>query len=79
MSSTIVLGAGPTGLAAGMMLARDGHRVTILERDGAPVQPALRRRGSGGRATASCSPARVIGPPVDRPNTGHLFDLEPGV
>jgi 2-polyprenyl-6-methoxyphenol hydroxylase-like FAD-dependent oxidoreductase len=28
-----VLGAGVCGLACGMMLARDGHDVTILERD----------------------------------------------
>lgn len=33
----IVLGAGVCGLAAGMLLRRDGHEVTILERDAEPV------------------------------------------
>jgi 2-polyprenyl-6-methoxyphenol hydroxylase-like FAD-dependent oxidoreductase len=33
VSRILVLGAGVCGLATGMMLARDGHDVTILERD----------------------------------------------
>ena len=32
-SKIIVLGAGVCGLAAGMLLRRDGHEVTVLERD----------------------------------------------
>jgi 2-polyprenyl-6-methoxyphenol hydroxylase-like FAD-dependent oxidoreductase len=37
MAQITVLGGGVCGLAAGMMLARDGHEVTLLERDPAPV------------------------------------------
>jgi 2-polyprenyl-6-methoxyphenol hydroxylase-like FAD-dependent oxidoreductase len=36
-SRIIVLGAGISGVAAGMLLRRDGHEVTILERDPGPV------------------------------------------
>jgi 2-polyprenyl-6-methoxyphenol hydroxylase-like FAD-dependent oxidoreductase len=37
MPPIIVLGGGPCGLATGLLLARDGHEVTLLERDPAPV------------------------------------------
>jgi len=37
MSNIVVLGAGLNGLATAMLLARDGHEVTILERD--PAEP----------------------------------------
>ena len=37
----VVLGAGVSGLATSLLLAREGHRVTLLERDGlAPGDPA---------------------------------------
>jgi 2-polyprenyl-6-methoxyphenol hydroxylase-like FAD-dependent oxidoreductase len=37
MTRIVVLGGGVCGLASGVMLARDGHEVTVLERDAAPV------------------------------------------
>jgi 2-polyprenyl-6-methoxyphenol hydroxylase-like FAD-dependent oxidoreductase len=37
MPKVIVLGGGPCGLAAGMLLARDGHEVTLFERDPAAI------------------------------------------
>ncbi|GAB2967085.1 FAD-dependent oxidoreductase [Streptomyces pseudoechinosporeus] len=36
MVHTIVLGAGPTGLVTAMMLAAEGQRVTVLDRDPSP-------------------------------------------
>lgn len=37
MSDVLVLGAGLNGLATALLLARDGHQVTVLERD--PAEP----------------------------------------
>lgn len=35
--SIVIIGAGICGLGAGLLLARDGHDVTILERDASPL------------------------------------------
>ena len=37
MSTIVVMGAGVCGLAAGLLLCRGGHEVTVLERDPDPV------------------------------------------
>jgi 2-polyprenyl-6-methoxyphenol hydroxylase-like FAD-dependent oxidoreductase len=36
MATIVILGAGPAGLSTAMLLTRDGHHVTVLERDPAP-------------------------------------------
>jgi 2-polyprenyl-6-methoxyphenol hydroxylase-like FAD-dependent oxidoreductase len=36
MATIVILGAGPAGLSTAMLLTRDGHDVTVLERDSAP-------------------------------------------
>jgi 2-polyprenyl-6-methoxyphenol hydroxylase-like FAD-dependent oxidoreductase len=41
MARIIVLGGGICGLAAGMLLTRDGHEVTVLERDADPVPESV--------------------------------------
>ncbi|HEY5261104.1 MAG TPA: FAD-dependent monooxygenase, partial [Solirubrobacteraceae bacterium] len=41
MARIIVLGGGVCGLAAGMLLTRDGHEVTVFERDAAPVPESV--------------------------------------
>ena len=40
MGDILVLGAGMNGLATAMLLARDGHSVTVIERD--PALPPER-------------------------------------
>jgi 2-polyprenyl-6-methoxyphenol hydroxylase-like FAD-dependent oxidoreductase len=65
MAEVLVLGAGLNGLATAMLLAGDGHTVTVLERDAAEPAggPTTCGRGCGGRGSpssgccTSCCPA----------------------
>jgi 2-polyprenyl-6-methoxyphenol hydroxylase-like FAD-dependent oxidoreductase len=41
MARIVVLGGGVCGLASGLMLTRDGHEVTVIERDPAPVPESV--------------------------------------
>ncbi len=41
MARIVVLGGGVCGLASGLLLARDGHEVTVLERDADPVPESV--------------------------------------
>jgi 2-polyprenyl-6-methoxyphenol hydroxylase-like FAD-dependent oxidoreductase len=41
MATMVVIGAGMNGLTTAMLLARDGHSVTVVERDPAPPGPAV--------------------------------------
>jgi 2-polyprenyl-6-methoxyphenol hydroxylase-like FAD-dependent oxidoreductase len=47
MAEILVLGAGMTGLTTAMLLARDGHDVTVLERDAAEPPPGAEASWTG--------------------------------
>jgi 2-polyprenyl-6-methoxyphenol hydroxylase-like FAD-dependent oxidoreductase len=47
MAEILVLGAGLTGLTTAMLLARDGHDVTVLERDAAAPPPGAEASWTG--------------------------------
>ena len=64
MPPILVLGAGVCGLASALMLARDGHDVTVLERDSAPLpdSPADAFDGWERRGVAQFAQAHFLQP-----------------
>ena len=74
MADILVLGAGLTGLTTAMLLARDGHDVTVLERDAAA--PAARRRGRLDRlGPPRCRPVPPAAPDAAALAGGHGDEL----
>ena len=71
MSTILVLGGGVIGLSMAMILARQGHYVTIFERDNEPLpgSPEEAWQAWERRGVAQFRQAHYLHPPV-----GHLLD-----
>jgi len=71
MSAILVLGGGVIGLSMAMMLARQGHYVTVFERDSEPLpsSPEEAWQAWERRGVAQFRQAHYLHPPV-----GHLLD-----
>lgn len=71
MSTILVLGGGVIGLSIAMMLARQGHYVTVFERDNEPLpgSPEEACQAWERRGVAQVRQAHYLHPPV-----GHLLD-----
>jgi hypothetical protein len=71
MSTILVLGGGVIGLSIAMMLARQGHYVTVFERDNEPLpgSPEEAWQAWERRGVAQFRQAHYLHPPV-----GHLLD-----
>ena len=73
MAKIMVLGAGVCGLATAMLLGRDGHEVTMLERDPAPVPESL---GDAWEHWARTGVAQFRQPHYLLPRARHILDAE---
>jgi 2-polyprenyl-6-methoxyphenol hydroxylase-like FAD-dependent oxidoreductase len=55
MSTILILGGGVVGLSTAMMLARDGHSVTVFEHDSERFPARRRKLGNPGDDVESLS------------------------
>ena len=72
MPALLVIGGGLAGLSTAMLLARDGHQVTVLERDPAPPPPAATGLGVVGTPWGQPVPL----PHMFMPRFRELLDAE---
>ncbi len=68
--SVAIIGAGIVGVSTALWLQRDGHRVTLIDREG----PAAGASFGNGGVLASCSVVPVTVPGLLRKAPGMLFD-----
>jgi len=78
MSTVLVLGGGVVGLSMAMMLARQGHSVTVFEHDGAslPGSPEEAWRAWERRGVTQFRLPHYLHPPVRHLLDSHLPDVK---
>ncbi|MBV8813436.1 MAG: FAD-dependent oxidoreductase [Verrucomicrobia bacterium] len=78
MSTILILGGGVVGLSTAMMLARQGHSVTVLERDSQPLpgSPEEAWHAWGRRGVAQFRQPHYLHPPVSPLLESHLPDVK---
>jgi 2-polyprenyl-6-methoxyphenol hydroxylase-like FAD-dependent oxidoreductase len=78
MSTILVLGGGVIGLSIAMMLARQGHHITVFEYDSEPLpgSPEEAWQAWERRGVAQFRQAHYLQPPVGRLLDSHLPDVK---
>ena len=78
MSTILILGGGVIGLSTAMMLARQGHSVTVFERDSEPFpgSPGEAWQAWERRGVAQFRQPHFLHPPVSRLLDSYLPDVK---
>jgi 2-polyprenyl-6-methoxyphenol hydroxylase-like FAD-dependent oxidoreductase len=78
MSAILILGGGVIGLSTAMMLARQGHSVSVLEQDSEPPagSPEAAWQSWERRGVAQFRQPHYLHPPVSRLLDSHLPDVK---